>query len=102
MLPWDPLAPTGHDVLPAAPEALPPQAYVAKVKNLLSGLQPTDGEVSAVRKDPEALRGLIMQWTALPEYRAKMLDFFRNAFQQNHVQLAALQNSVGLPGGFMV
>ena len=71
-------------------EPVSPQDYVPKVKNLLTGLAATDDEVSAVVVDPTALKGLIDKWMALPEFQAKMLDFFRNAFQQNQVNLQTL------------
>jgi hypothetical protein len=61
-------------------------SYVAKVKNLLTGLPPTDAEVQQVAADPSALEGLIAGWiTSGPTaagYQAKMLQFFANAFQQ--------------------
>lgn len=95
-LPWQPLPPIGNEELPAFTEALTPAAYVVKVKNLLTGLPATDQEVQAVTADPHALPALIDQWTARPEHREKMLDFFRNAFQQNQVTIAGLQNSLGL------
>ena len=96
------IAPTERVSVPASPEALAPGAYVSKVKNLLTGLPPTAAEVSAVAQDPAALHGLIEQWMALPEHRIKMLDFFRNAFQQNRVDLASLQQSLGIAGMLMV
>jgi hypothetical protein len=77
-------------------EPVGPQTYVPKVKNLLTGLAATDAEVQAVVKDPTALRGLIDQWMALPEFQGKMLDFFRNAFQQNQVTMTTLSENVGL------
>jgi hypothetical protein len=101
-LPWQPLPPRSHEELPAFTEALSPPAYVSKVKNLLTGLPATDAEIQAVSADPQALGGLIDQWTARPEHRDKMLDFFRNAFQQNQVTIAGLQSSVGLVNGFHV
>src|SRR5204863_9857693 len=65
----------------------PPAVYVAKVKNLLVGLPPTDEEVSAVTRDAGALRGLIDGWIGMPEYRSKMLRFFELAFQQTQVSI---------------
>jgi hypothetical protein len=55
---------------------------VAKAKDLLLGLPPTDAEVRAVTADPKALPGLIDSWMAQPQFEAKMLDFFKQAFQQ--------------------
>ncbi|HRI53821.1 MAG TPA: hypothetical protein PLW65_26965, partial [Pseudomonadota bacterium] len=39
------IAPSGRASVAAPPEALRPTAYVSKVKNLLTGLPPTDAEV---------------------------------------------------------
>jgi len=63
----------------------PPEVYVAKVKNILVGLPPSDAEVSAVAKDPAALGGLIDTWMAQPEYQQKMMVFFELAFQQTQI-----------------
>lgn len=64
-----------------------PAVYVAKAKNLLVGLPPTDEEVAAVTRDASALSGLIDGWMTLPEYRDKMLTFFELAFQQTQVSI---------------
>ena len=66
-------------------EPVTPAVYVAKVKNIMTGLPATDAEVAAVVNDPTALRGLIDTWEAMPQFQGRMLDFFRNAFQQNQV-----------------
>ena len=60
---------------------------VRKVKNLLTGLTPTDDEIAAVTANGAAgLQTLIDTWTTdtatLAQYREKMLFFFRNSFQQ--------------------
>jgi hypothetical protein len=65
-----------------------PQVYVAKVKNILVGLPPTDDEVAQVVADPTALRGLIDQWMTTPEYQQKMMVFFELAFQQTQISQA--------------
>jgi hypothetical protein len=65
----------------------PPAVYVAKVKNLLVALPPTDSEIQTVQADPTQLATLIDGWMALPEYQAKMLRFFELAFQQTQVSL---------------
>src|SRR5882757_8714272 len=57
----------------------PPSVYVAKVKNILVGLPPTDAEIAQVTADPKALDGLIDGWMALPEYQQKMMVFFELA-----------------------
>ncbi len=66
----------------------PPAVYVAKVKNLLVGLPPTDQEVTAVTADPTQLKPLIQGWMALPQYNQKMLRFFELAFQQTQISTA--------------
>jgi len=71
-------------------------SYVPKVKNVLTGLAATDAELRAVALDPAALRGLIDQWMTLAPFQQRMLDFFRNAFQQNHVTLPVLLQNIGL------
>lgn len=63
----------------------PPSVYVAKVKNILVGLPPTDAEITQVTEDPAALGGLIDGWMKLPEYERKMLVFFELAFQQTQI-----------------
>jgi hypothetical protein len=66
-------------------QADPPTVYVAKVKDVLVGLPPTDAEIQAVQNDPTQLGGLIDQWMQLPQYNQKMLRFFELAFQQTQV-----------------
>jgi hypothetical protein len=75
---------------PAPPAAssfqpVPPHVYVAKVKNVLTGLPPTDAEVSAVAADPKKLGALVDGWMALPQYQQKMRRFFALAFQQTQL-----------------
>jgi hypothetical protein len=81
-------SPTGVDASVAIPfQADPPDVYVAKVKNVLVGLPPTDLEVKAVEANPAALKTLIDGWIALPQYQQKMLRFFELAFQQTQVAI---------------
>ncbi len=61
---------------------LPSYVYTSKVKNLLTGLPATSGELDAVAADPAALASLIDGWLAAPSADAKLLKFFGNAFQQ--------------------
>ena len=63
----------------------PPSVYVAKVKNILVGLPPSDAELAQVTADPKALGGLIDGWMQLPEYQQKMMVFFELAFQQTQI-----------------
>ncbi len=60
-------------------------AAVAKVKTLLVGLPPSNDEVAAVAANPAALKTLVDQWVALPQYDTKMRSFFATAFQQTQV-----------------
>src|SRR5499427_11111973 len=66
-------------------EPVSPYTYVAKVKNVLVGLPPTDDEVQKVVADPTQLAGLIDGWMQLPSYQDKMKRFFELAFQQTQV-----------------
>jgi hypothetical protein len=77
----------GGDAGGVAFEANPPSVYVAKVKNILVGLPPTDDEVAKVVADEAALAGLIDSWMQLPEYQIKMQRFFELAFQQGQVEI---------------
>ncbi|HVR00665.1 MAG TPA: hypothetical protein VMT47_00910, partial [Polyangia bacterium] len=65
--------------------AATPASYVAKVKNVLVGLAPTDDEVKSVTADPTQLKPLIGAWMKLPGYQTKMKRFFELAFQQTQV-----------------
>jgi len=80
----------GSPDAPAPPpfQADQPSTYVAKVKNLLVGLPPTDGEVQQVVNDPSSLKTLIDGWMQLPQYADKMKRFFELAFQQTQVTAA--------------
>jgi hypothetical protein len=71
-----------------------PSTYVAKVKNILVGLPPTDDEVASVTADPTQLQPLIRQWMTLPQYTQKMQRFFELAFQQTQVTKADFANQV--------
>ena len=62
-----------------------PAAYVAKVKNILVGLAPTDDEVKSVEADPTQLGSLVDGWMKAAPYDEKMLRFFELAFQQTQV-----------------
>jgi hypothetical protein len=71
------------DAMPFA--AAVPVTYVAKVKNILIGLPPTDDEIKAVTADPTQLKPLVQGWMKQPEYATKMSRFFELAFQQTQV-----------------
>jgi hypothetical protein len=88
--------------IPFSPDS--PYAYVAKVKNVLIGLPPTDAEVKGViaASDPEAqLQTLIKGWMALKDpnnaegatyYAEKMLVFFKLATQQTQINISDFMN----------
>ncbi len=78
----------GSDAAPDYFQADPPVVYVAKVKNLLVGLPPTEAEVQQVTADPTQLKALIGQWQQLPQYAVKMQVFFEQAFQQTQITSA--------------
>jgi hypothetical protein len=89
-----PAAPVGSgadmasDASTAIPfQPVPASVYVAKIKNILVGLPPTDDEVTAVAADATRLKGLIDGWMTLPQYQDKMLTFFELAFQQTQVSI---------------
>ncbi len=66
--------------------ALATPAVLRKVKSVLTGLAPTDAELAAAT-DTTALQSLIDTWMATPEFNAKMIGFFQNAFQQSSISL---------------
>ncbi|MDB4943680.1 MAG: hypothetical protein JWP97_3214 [Labilithrix sp.] len=72
---------TEVDAAPGAPLPLD----LAKVKNILVGLPPTDEELVAIERDPGSLGTLIDGWMATPDYESKMLRFFQLAFQQTQI-----------------
>jgi hypothetical protein len=69
-------------------QADPPSVYVAKVKDVLTGLPPTQDEIDQVANASDAhaaLISLIDAWMKTPEYADKMLRFFQLAFQQTQI-----------------
>src|SRR5436305_5442418 len=87
-------------VTPPPPyEAISPRAYASKVKDLLTGLPRDDGELQAVSANPQALRGLIDTWMTNVAFRDKMLQFFKNAFQQTQIVPADLDDMLKLASG---
>jgi hypothetical protein len=77
-------------------EPVSASASVAKVKQLLVGLAPTDAEVQAVAASPAALRTLIQGWMALPQFAQKQKAFFMNAFQQKQIITDDFNDQLGL------
>jgi hypothetical protein len=76
-----------------------PRVYVAKVKNILVGLAPTDAEVQAVASDAAQLGVLVDGWMTLPEYTRKMMRFFELAFQQTQFTATDFHDQVYAPIG---
>jgi hypothetical protein len=83
-----------------------PQVYVAKVKNILTGLAPTSDELNQVVADPTALSALVTKWqtdpTFAPFYQAKMQVFFELAFQQTQISTADFAQMIPQGGGIGV
>jgi hypothetical protein len=67
--------------------SLPPQVYGQKVKNLLTGLPLDDAELARLVAHPDQLPAMIDGWMALPQWRERMIDFFKQAFQQTQTDI---------------
>jgi hypothetical protein len=76
-------------------------ASLTKVKGLLTGQPPTDGEIAAVQADPRALRGLVQTWVNSPQHTTKLLGFFSNAFQQSQAVSADFSDQLGDAQGIL-
>ncbi|HEX7665792.1 MAG TPA: hypothetical protein VF407_14800, partial [Polyangiaceae bacterium] len=85
---------TGVQGYPFEPVAA--SVYVPKVKNLMTGLPATADEIAKVTNDPTQMKSLVDSWMALPQFQGKMVDFFRNAFQQNQVNLNTLMQTINV------
>jgi hypothetical protein len=77
-------------------EALAPNAYGSKIKTVMVGRALDDAELGALRDDPDALAGLIDGWMKDPAWRARLLNFFEQAFQQTQVSAADYDDQLGL------
>jgi hypothetical protein len=90
-----PLDDAGVPSAPVIPfDALTVSASVTKVKNLLTGIAPTQAEIDAVTKDPTALGGLVDTWMKLPAYQEKMEIFFGDAFQQSQASQTSFKTVI--------
>src|SRR5262245_48422024 len=76
-------------------EALAAAVYGSKVKNVLTGLPLADDELKALVASAGALPGLIDKWVALPEWRAKTIDFFKQAFEQTQTDINDYDEQLG-------
>jgi hypothetical protein len=85
------------DPLPPPPfEAVSPAAAAAKVKDVLTGLPLAGDELAAVTSDRAALRGLIDAWMGLPQFKDKMTEFWKSAFQQTQLDITDLDEQLRL------
>jgi hypothetical protein len=80
---------------PAAFAPLGPEVYGNKVKDLLTGLPLSDAELAQLKAKPDSLAGLIDTWMALPQWRERMLDFFKQAFQQTQTDINDYDEQLG-------
>jgi hypothetical protein len=65
---------------------LPAASALRKIKNILTGLAPTDAELLKAN-NPDALGDLIQSWMNTPEFDEKMLFYFANTFQQSSLSV---------------
>jgi hypothetical protein len=83
--------------LPPPPfENVSPAASASKVKDVLTGLPLAGDELAAVTDDRGALRGLIDVWMGLPQFKEKMLEFWKSAFQQTQLDVTDLDEQLRL------
>ena len=64
-------------------DPLPVEAYVPKVKLLVTGTATTSDELKAVQANPAAMAGLVDTWMKDDAFRLKMLEFFKLSLQQS-------------------
>ena len=85
----------GEPSAPVIPfDPLPVSASVTKVKNLLTGLAPTQAEIDSVSTDPKNLGTLVDGWMKLPAYSEKMEIFFADAFQQSQASQTSFKTVI--------
>jgi hypothetical protein len=80
-------------------EPLSVPAALGKVKGLLTGVPVTAQELQAMQADRRALPGLIDGWMTTPEFRARMLTFFQQAFQQTQTDVGDYVDMLGKAPG---
>jgi hypothetical protein len=84
----------GADAAPFEPLTI--ESAGNKVKNLMVGQALTDAELTMLQADPKTLRALVDQWMALPAWRARLLGFFEQSFQQTQVTALQYDDQTGL------
>jgi mono/diheme cytochrome c family protein len=81
-------------------EPLPMSSALRKIKNVLTGLAPTEQEF-AVAKTNADLALLVEDWMETPEFKEKMIFFFANAFQQSSISIEDFYGQLrNRPGAF--
>lgn len=71
----------GEPEIPFTP--MPRVSALAKIKDFVVGLPPTDAERQAYLDDPSSMSGLVDAWMATPEYESRTLELFHQLFQQD-------------------
>ena len=75
--------------------AVPPAAYAAKIKNLMTGAALTDAEFSSLGATGANLGTLIGQWAKTPQWQTRLLQFFTVTFKQGQVADASYSDYFG-------
>lgn len=79
---------------------LPTQSALRKIKNVLTGMAPTEQEM-ARPQTPQELQLMIDSWMQTPEFKEKMLFFFANGFQQSTISTEDFYGQLrNRPGAF--
>jgi hypothetical protein len=87
----------GSDATSSPPfEALGPEVYGTKIKTLMTGRALEASELDRLLGDPDTLPALIDGWMADPAWRARLLGFFQQAFQQTQVSAIDYNDQLGL------
>lgn len=80
-------------------EALGADVYGTKIKTIMTGRGLSDDELKSLGEDPAALKELVQSWMDDPAWRARLLGFFQQAFQQTQVSAADYDDQFGLKFG---
>jgi len=74
------------------------ESALAKVKALTNGGIVSAAELSQVREDRDALRGLVSEWVETPAFEGKLLELLRLALQQDVIgELTDQADSLNFP-----
>ena len=69
-------------------QPLPAQSTIRKVKNILTGMAPTNMEFSTNVSSKTEMEKLVSEWVNTPEFDEKMIFFFSNTFQQTGLDVS--------------